>query len=78
MKRSTERILTTHAGRLDGPHDFQEMMKSQSPDSVAQQGTELPDIPDIAGGKSELLHNLWAGADRPLGCCLREINAFTH
>ena len=29
MKHSTERILTTHAGRLDGPPDFQEMMKSQ-------------------------------------------------
>jgi|HubBroStandDraft_6_1064221.scaffolds.fasta_scaffold25979_4 5-methyltetrahydropteroyltriglutamate--homocysteine methyltransferase len=28
MKRSTNRILTTHAGRLDGPPDYQEMMRS--------------------------------------------------
>src|SRR5579864_4449476 len=28
MKRSTDRILTTHAGRLDGPADYQEMMRS--------------------------------------------------
>jgi len=28
MKRSTERILTTHAGRLDGPPDYQELMRS--------------------------------------------------
>lgn len=29
MKRSIDRILTTHVGRLDGPPDFQELMKSQ-------------------------------------------------
>src|SRR5690349_13629306 len=28
MKHSTDRILTTHAGRLDGPPDYQEMMRS--------------------------------------------------
>ena len=28
MKRSTDRILTTHAGRLDGPPDYREMVKS--------------------------------------------------
>jgi 5-methyltetrahydropteroyltriglutamate--homocysteine methyltransferase len=28
MKRSTNRILTTHAGRLDGPPDFREMALS--------------------------------------------------
>jgi 5-methyltetrahydropteroyltriglutamate--homocysteine methyltransferase len=28
MKRSVNRILTTHAGRLDGPPDYQEMMRS--------------------------------------------------
>lgn len=28
MKRSTNRILTTHAGRLDGPPDYQEIMRS--------------------------------------------------
>jgi len=28
MKRSTNRILTTHAGRLDGPPDYQETMRS--------------------------------------------------
>jgi 5-methyltetrahydropteroyltriglutamate--homocysteine methyltransferase len=30
MKRSTDRILTTHAGRLDGPPDFREAMMSTS------------------------------------------------
>ena len=25
MKRSTDRILTTHAGRLDGPPEYREM-----------------------------------------------------
>jgi 5-methyltetrahydropteroyltriglutamate--homocysteine methyltransferase len=28
MKRSTDRILTTHAGRLDGPPDYREMVKT--------------------------------------------------
>jgi 5-methyltetrahydropteroyltriglutamate--homocysteine methyltransferase len=28
MKRSTNRILTTHAGRLDGPPDYQELSRS--------------------------------------------------
>jgi 5-methyltetrahydropteroyltriglutamate--homocysteine methyltransferase len=28
MKRSTDRILTTHAGRLDGPPDYREMQKT--------------------------------------------------
>jgi 5-methyltetrahydropteroyltriglutamate--homocysteine methyltransferase len=28
MKRSSSRILTTHAGRLDGPPDYQELMRS--------------------------------------------------
>jgi 5-methyltetrahydropteroyltriglutamate--homocysteine methyltransferase len=36
MKRSTDRILTTHAGRLDGPRDLREMtfrfMSGQGPD----------------------------------------------
>jgi 5-methyltetrahydropteroyltriglutamate--homocysteine methyltransferase len=36
MKRSTHRILTTHAGRLEGPRDLREMttsvMSGQSPD----------------------------------------------
>ena len=27
MKRSTHRILTTHAGRLDGPRDLMEMTR---------------------------------------------------
>jgi len=31
MKRSTNRILTTHAGRLDGPPDYQELMRSLMP-----------------------------------------------
>jgi 5-methyltetrahydropteroyltriglutamate--homocysteine methyltransferase len=30
MKRSTHRILTTHAGRLDGPPDYQEIMRSMA------------------------------------------------
>ncbi len=28
MKRSTDRILTTHAGRLDGPPEYQQLMRS--------------------------------------------------
>src|SRR6202049_4426589 len=28
MKRSTDRILTTHAGRLDGPPEYREMLKT--------------------------------------------------
>src|ERR1700738_4604699 len=28
MKRSTDRILTTHAGRLDGPPEYREMSKT--------------------------------------------------
>ncbi len=28
MKRSTDRILTTHAGRLDGPPEYREMVKT--------------------------------------------------
>ena len=28
MKRSTDRILTTHAGRLDGPPDYRDMQKT--------------------------------------------------
>ena len=37
MKHSTERILTTHAGRLDGPPDYREMMMGM----MSGQGVDL-------------------------------------
>src|SRR5712691_11592309 len=44
MKRSTDRILTTHAGRLDGPPELREMaapMRSGASFDAAALGSKL-------------------------------------
>ena len=40
MKRSTDRILTTHAGRLDGPRDLRDMTFS----FMSGRGPDLPTV----------------------------------
>src|SRR5690349_8636380 len=51
MKSSTDRILTTHAGRLDGPPEFRAMGRSlftgARPDVAAMQAAVRPAMIDV-------------------------------
>jgi 5-methyltetrahydropteroyltriglutamate--homocysteine methyltransferase len=52
MKHSTERILTTHAGRLDGPPDYREMMTGM----MSGQGVDPEALkPRIRGAIADVL-----------------------
>jgi 5-methyltetrahydropteroyltriglutamate--homocysteine methyltransferase len=44
MKRSTNRILTTHAGRLDGPPDYQEITRSMMSGAAVDLSTLRPRV----------------------------------
>lgn len=44
MKRSTNRILTTHAGRLDGPPDYQELMRAMMSGGTVDPSTLRPRV----------------------------------
>ncbi|MGH8141931.1 MAG: cobalamin-independent methionine synthase II family protein [Steroidobacteraceae bacterium] len=53
MKRSTDRILTTHAGRLDGPPEYREMMMSL----MSGKSLDIDALrPKIRGGIIDVLH----------------------
>src|SRR5215471_6687214 len=57
MKHSTDRILTTHAGRLDGPPEYQQLIRSvmagQEWDPEAQKNTIHRAIAEVIGKQIE-------------------------
>src|SRR5258708_37565809 len=57
MKRSTDRILTTHAARLDGPPDYREMVKNLQSGGSFDAASFVPrvraGIVDVIGKQAE-------------------------